>query len=100
MDGDEKCSVLMVDDRPEKLLALEAVLSDLDLTLVQATSGRDALRHLLNQEFAAILLDINMPGMDGFETARLIRQRKSCEHTPIIFVTAYHDEMFVSRGYM
>jgi len=99
MEATEKCAVLMVDDRPEKLLALEAVLSDLDLELVQANSGREALRHLLNREFAAILLDINMPGMDGFETARLIRQRKSCESTPIIFVTAYHDEMFVSRGY-
>jgi signal transduction histidine kinase/DNA-binding response OmpR family regulator len=95
----EKATVLMVDDRPEKLLALEAVLSDLPLTLVRAHSGREALRCLLNQEFAAILLDINMPGMDGFETASLIRQRKSSEHTPIIFVTAYHDEVFMSRGY-
>jgi signal transduction histidine kinase/DNA-binding response OmpR family regulator len=89
----------MVDDRPEKLLALEAVLADLSLTLVRAHSGREALRCLLSQEFACILLDINMPGMDGFETASLIRQRKSSEHTPIIFVTAYHDEVFMSRGY-
>jgi signal transduction histidine kinase/DNA-binding response OmpR family regulator len=89
----------MVDDRPEKLLALEAVLSDLPLELVRAHSGREALRCLLQGEFAAILLDINMPGMDGFETATLIRQRKSSEHTPIIFVTAYHDEVFMSRGY-
>jgi signal transduction histidine kinase len=99
MDPTETCSVLLVDDRPEKLLALEAVLADLPLTLVRAYSGREALRCLLNQEFAAILLDINMPGMDGFETATLIRQRKSSEHTPIIFVTAYHDEVFMSRGY-
>src|SRR3954471_5291068 len=95
----EKASVLLVDDRPEKLLALEAVLSDLPLTMVRANSGREALRCVLNQEFAAILLDINMPGMDGFETASLIRQRKSSEHTPIIFVTAYQDELFMSRGY-
>jgi signal transduction histidine kinase/DNA-binding response OmpR family regulator len=99
MDHVEKVRVLLVDDRPDKLLALEAVLSDLPLTLVRANSGRDALRCLLSQEFAAILLDINMPGMDGFETATLIRQRKSSEHTPIIFVTAYHDEIFMSRGY-
>ncbi len=99
MDAADKISVLLVDDRPEKLLALEAILADLPLNLVRAYSGRDALRCLLQQEFAAILLDVNMPGMDGFDTAQLIRQRKSSEHTPIIFVTAYHDELFMSRGY-
>jgi signal transduction histidine kinase len=99
MNVADKISVLLVDDRPEKLLALEAILADLPLTLVRAYSGRDALRHLLQQEFAVILLDVNMPGMDGFDTAQLIRQRKSSEHTPIIFVTAYHDELFMSRGY-
>src|SRR4051794_9387928 len=99
MDGTEKISVLMVDDRPEKLLALEAILSDMPLKIVQAHSGREALRQLLQNEFAVILLDINMPGMDGFETAQLIRQRKSSEYTPIIFVTAYQDELFMARGY-
>ena len=99
MDAADKISVLLVDDRPEKLLALEAILADLPLNLVRAYSGRDALRCLLQQEYAAILLDVNMPGMDGFDTAQLIRQRKSSEHTPIIFVTAYHDELFMSRGY-
>ncbi len=99
MDVTDKCSVLLVDDRPEKLLALEAVLSDLPLHLVRANSGREALRALLGQEFACILLDINMPGMDGFETATLIRQRKISQHTPIIFITAYQDELFMSRGY-
>ena len=99
MSGGDKIRVLMVDDRPEKLLSLEAVLSDLPLELVQAHSGREALRCLLNGDFAVILLDVNMPGMDGFETAQLIRQRKSSEHTPIIFVTAYQDELFMSRGY-
>lgn len=91
--------VLLVDDRPEKVLALEAALADLPLRLVRAYSGREALRQLLQQEFAVILLDVNMPGMDGFETASLIRQRKSCEHTPIIFITALHDDMMVTRGY-
>src|SRR3954468_1352482 len=99
MDSVENISILLVDDRPEKLLALEAVLADLPLELARANSGRDALRCLLQQEFAVILLDVNMPGMDGFETAQLIRQRKSSEYTPIIFVTAYHDEVFMSRGY-
>ncbi len=100
MDASEKVSVLLVDDRPEKLLALQAVLGDLPLTLVCANSGREALRRLLAEEFACILLDINMPGMDGFETATLIRQRKISEHTPIIFATACHDEVFMSRGYL
>src|SRR5881275_3211036 len=99
MDSAEKISILLVDDRPEKLLALEAVLSDLPLELVRANSGRDALRCLLQREFAVILLDVNMPGMDGFETAQLIRQRKSSEYTPIIFVTAYGDENHTARGY-
>ena len=99
MDDTDNISILIVDDRPEKLLALEAVLSELPLRVVRAHSGRDALRCLLAADFAVILLDVNMPGMDGFETAQLIRQRKSSEHTPIIFVTAYSDEVFMSRGY-
>src|SRR5438132_3081820 len=96
---DGKVNILIVDDKPEKVLALEATLEELGQNIVRAYSGRDALRCLLNGEFAVILLDINMPGMDGFETAQLIRQRKSSEHTPIIFVTAYQDELFMSRGY-
>src|SRR5678816_1642275 len=98
-DSDGKVSILLVDDRPEKLLALEAVLEDLGQTIVRAYSGREALRHVLNQEFAVILLDVNMPGMDGFETAGLIRQRKNSEHVPIIFITAFGDEMLAARGY-
>src|SRR5215213_7694211 len=94
-----KASILLVDDRPEKVLSIEAVLEDLDITIVRAYSGREALRHLLNQEFAVILLDVNMPGMDGFETASLIRQRKSSQGVPIIFITAMGDDMHVSRGY-
>src|SRR4051794_23691947 len=96
---DTKASILIVDDRPEKLLALEAVLEDLNQHIVRAYSGREALRHVLDREFAVILLDVNMPGMDGFETASLIRQRKSSQHVPIIFITAFGDEMHAARGY-
>jgi PAS domain S-box-containing protein len=93
-------NILLVDDRPDKLLALETILADLGQNLVKAESGREALRCLLQGEFAVILLDVNMPGMDGFETASLIRQRKNSEHTPIIFITAFNDtENHVSRGY-
>jgi signal transduction histidine kinase len=91
--------LLIVDDQEQKLLALEAVLAELGEDIVRANSGDEALRSLLSREFALILLDVNMPGMDGFETARLIRQRKSSEHTPIIFITAYPDEMLAARGY-
>jgi signal transduction histidine kinase/DNA-binding response OmpR family regulator len=89
-----------VDDRPDKLLAHETVLTDLNQNLVRATSGKEALRCLLKQDFAVILLDVNMPGMDGFETAALIRQRMRSETTPIIFISAVNDtETHVSRGY-
>src|SRR5947209_4757757 len=98
MDSD-KVKILIVDDKPDKVLALEAVLEDLGQTIVRAYSGREGLRALLNDDFAVILLDVNMPGMDGFETASLIRQRKSTEHVPIIFITAFEDEMHVARGY-
>ena len=98
--ADEKVNILIVDDRPDKLLAHETILADLDQNLVRATSGRDALRCLLRQDFAVILLDVNMPGMDGFETAALIRQRPRSETTPIIFISAVNDtDTHVSRGY-
>src|SRR5438045_944340 len=96
---DGKVNILIVDDKPEKLLSLEAVLEELHQNVVRAYSGREALRALLNDDFAVILLDVNMPGMDGFETASLIRQRKSTEQIPIIFVTAFGDENHSSRGY-
>ena len=96
---DDKVNILIVDDKPEKLLSLEAVLEDLHQNVVRAYSGREALRCLLTDDFAVILLDVNMPGMDGFETASLIRQRKSTEHVPIIFVTAFGDEDHATRGY-
>jgi signal transduction histidine kinase/DNA-binding response OmpR family regulator len=97
---DEKVNILIVDDRPDKLLAHEVVLSELNQNIVCARSGKEALRCLLQNEFAVILLDVNMPGMDGFETAALIRQRPRSETTPIIFISAMNDsENFMSRGY-
>jgi CheY-like chemotaxis protein len=83
-----EASILLVDDRRSNLLALEALLEPLGRRTVLAESGADALRHLLNEEFAVILLDVQMPGMDGFETARLIRARPRTRQVPIIFVTA------------
>lgn len=98
--ADERVSILLVDDRPDKLMALESILAGLGERLVLARSGKEALRCLLQQDFAAILLDVNMPVMDGFETAALIRQRKNSELTPIIFVSAINDsENHLSRGY-
>jgi CheY-like chemotaxis protein/nitrogen-specific signal transduction histidine kinase len=95
----EPVSILVVDDNAENRLTLESILKEPGQDVVTAASGRDALRHLLHQEFAVILLDVNMPVMDGFETAALVRQRKSSERTPIIFITAFSDEVHISRGY-
>ena len=98
--ADGKVNILIVDDRPDKLLVHETILAELGQNLVRATSGKEALRCLLKQDFAVILLDVNMPGMDGFETAALIRQRPRSETTPIIFISAVNDsENHVSRGY-
>jgi len=95
-----KPNILMVDDNKKNLLVLEAVLEGLDCTLVRATSGREALRHMLKQDFAVVLLDIHMPGMDGFETARLIRNRPQNADVPIIFLTgAYTGLEHITRGY-
>src|SRR5215470_14782238 len=94
-----KVDILVVDDLPDKLLAFEAVLEELGENLVLVSSGADALRELLKREFAVILLDVNMPDIDGIETAELIRQHNKTAHTPIIFVTAYADEMQTARGY-
>lgn len=98
-DTQDRVNILLVDDNDEKLIALDAVLEELQQNVVKVRSGREALRCLLSQEFAVILLDVNMPGLNGFETAELIRQRKATENTPIIFITAYGDEVFVERGY-
>jgi PAS domain S-box-containing protein len=93
-------NVLLVDDRPENLLALEAILEPLGQTLLHAHSGEDALRQLLRHDVAVILLDVQMPELDGFETAALIKQRERTSHVPIIFVTAISkDEEQVFRGY-
>ncbi|MEY2475498.1 MAG: hypothetical protein QOG87_813 [Actinomycetota bacterium] len=95
-----KAGVLMVDDRPDNLLALEAILQPLDLRLVRASSGEEALKRLLNDEFAVILLDVQMPGMDGFETAAHIKQRDRTSGIPIIFLTAISREVqHQLRGY-
>ena len=95
-----KANILVVDDRADKLLAYEVMLAPLNQNIVSVRSGKEALRRLLKEDFAAILLDVNMPGMDGFETAALIRQRQRCETTPIIFVSAINDTVnHISRGY-
>ena len=96
----DKVSILVVDDRADKRLAYEVMLAELKQNIVCVRSGKEALRRLLRGDFAAILLDVNMPGMDGFETAALIRQRQRCETTPIIFVSAINDTLsHISRGY-
>src|SRR6202035_96842 len=84
----KRVSVLIVDDEPRNVLALEAALADVDCRLVQAYSGLDALKCVLAQDFAVIVLDIHMPVMDGFETAILIRARERSHLTPIMFLTA------------
>ncbi|MEU0521154.1 response regulator [Streptosporangium sp. NPDC006007] len=83
----ERAKILLVDDREENLIALEAILSSLDLVPVRARSGEEALKALLNTEFALILLDVRMPGMDGFETASHIKRRERTRNIPIIFLT-------------
>jgi len=99
MKASDRVNILVVDDVPEKVLAIEATLAELDQNIVTAHCGRQALRCLLKYDFAVILLDVNMPDIDGFETAALIRERKRSEHTPIIFVTAFTDELHVAKGY-
>jgi two-component system, sensor histidine kinase and response regulator len=95
-----KASILIVDDDANKRVALRSVLDPLDENIVEAQSGTDALRHLLREDFAVILLDVRMPIMNGFETAEMIRQRPSSELTPIIFVTALDQaETDMTRGY-
>lgn len=100
MDDNVRVNILLVDDRPENLLALEAILEVLGQNLVRASTGEEALRCLLSQDFAVILLDVQMPRMDGFETAALIRERERSRYTPIIFLSAFStSEQFVFRGY-
>jgi PAS domain S-box-containing protein len=95
----EKVKILLVDDNPDNLISIEAALESLNEEIVSARSGTEALRYLLENDFAAILLDVKMPDMDGFETAELIRSRKRSQHTPILFLTAYRNEEHLFRGY-
>jgi two-component system sensor histidine kinase/response regulator len=100
MAAEERPAILLVDDHPENLVALEAVLAPLDVTILQAGSGDDALRHLLSSEVSVILLDVQMPDLDGFETAARIKQRQRTRDTPIIFLTAISSQHeHVLRGY-
>jgi signal transduction histidine kinase len=95
-----RVDILLVDDNATKRFAMKAILAPLGQNVVEAASGPDALRQLLKQDFAVILLDVRMPGMDGFEAAQLIRQRPRSELTPIIFVTALdRAETDMGRGY-
>jgi CheY-like chemotaxis protein len=95
-----KAKILLVDDRPENLLALEAILSSLNQELVRADSGETALKRLLTDEYAVILLDVQMPGLDGFETATHIKRREKTKNVPIIFLTAISNEPHHAfRGY-
>jgi two-component system, sensor histidine kinase and response regulator len=95
-----RVKILLVDDQPENLLSAEAVLESLGQQIIKAESGREALRHLLQHDFAVILLDIMMPGMDGFETATLVRQRDRSRDTPIIFLTALgRSDEHIRQGY-
>src|SRR5205809_5258911 len=95
----DKANILIVDDLPEKLLVFRTILEELGQNLVMVRSGSEALQAVLQQEFAVILLDVNMPDIDGLETATLIRKYKRSAHTPIIFITAYADELQTARGY-
>ena len=95
----DKANILIVDDLPEKLLVFKTILEDLGQNLIMVRSGSEALREVLEREFAVILLDVNMPDIDGIETASLIRGHRKSAHTPIIFITAYADEMQTAQGY-
>ncbi|MEK6556494.1 MAG: response regulator, partial [Bdellovibrionota bacterium] len=93
-------NVLLVDDRPEGLIALEAVLADPEINLIKAASGQEALAQILSHDFAVILLDVQMPEMDGFETASIIKQRERSRNIPIIFMTANNKaDHYISTGY-
>jgi signal transduction histidine kinase/DNA-binding response OmpR family regulator len=97
--SDDKARILVVDDLAENLLSYQAILEELSQDVVVVSSGEEALKEVLKHDFAVILLDVNMPGMDGFETAGLIRNRKRSAHTPIIFLTAFTDELRATEGY-
>src|SRR5690348_8938774 len=91
MGSKKPASILLVDDHPNNLYVLEVILADLPARLVCATSGEEALRHLLNEDFALIIMDVKMPGLDGYETMALMRKRNRSRHTPIIFLTGSNE---------
>ncbi|MBO1510242.1 EAL domain-containing protein [Metabacillus bambusae] len=100
MSCDEKINILLVDDRPENLLALEAIIESDDRNLIKAFSGEEALKYLLKYDFAAILLDVQMPGIDGFGTAKIIKAREKTKNIPILFITANNmDSEHIFTGY-
>lgn len=100
IESTPKANVLLVDDKAENLLALESVLDELGQNLVRANSASEALRHLLLEDFALILLDVQMPGLSGFELAEMIRERERTQHTPIIFISAESvQEQNIFKGY-
>lgn len=100
MEPEERVNILLVDDNPTKLLALEAAIVCLGQNVVKAHSGEEALRYLLHQDFAVILLDVNMPDINGFELAELIRRRPRSRHTPVIFISAVSQtEEYAFKGY-
>lgn len=100
MNAPRRARVLMVDDRRENLIALEAILQGMPVDPIAVSSGEEALKRLLSEDYAVILLDAQMPGMDGFETAGHIKQRERTRHVPIIFLTAVdRDAHLAFRGY-
>src|SRR5499427_5758442 len=100
MGVNSKVNMLLVDDQPARLLSYETILAELGQNLVLASSGLEALEKLMKDEFAVVLLDVSMPGMDGFETATLIHEHPRFEKTPIIFVTGVHvTELDRLKGY-
>ncbi|MBM7607790.1 diguanylate cyclase (GGDEF)-like protein [Lysinibacillus composti] len=100
MENEGKVNILLVDDRPENLLALEAIIEREEYHLIKAQSGEEALKHLLKYDFAVILLDVQMPGMDGFSTAKIIKAREKTKNIPILFITANNmDSEHIFMGY-
>ncbi|MEH7223708.1 EAL domain-containing protein [Bacillus sp. JJ1566] len=100
MTSVEKINILLVDDRPENLLALEAIIEREDYNLIKAYSGEEALKYLLKNEFAVILLDVQMPGIDGIETAKIIKAREKTKNIPLLFITANNmDSDHIFKGY-
>jgi signal transduction histidine kinase len=98
-DFTDPVRILIVDDLPEKLMIYSTLLEDIGAEIITARSGTEALKRVLEGEFAVILLDVNMPDIDGLETATLIRKHKHGRHTPIIFITVYADEIQTAKGY-